>query len=86
MLSKDEVIEMARETGALLERATLDKIRLCFLNEQLQRFATACYQRGIEDAAKVCDGTCNVNNCLNDEEAYYGREMAKAVRKLGETE
>lgn len=34
-----------------------------------------------ERCAKVCEGPFGVNSALNDEEAYYGRQMAGAIRK-----
>lgn len=88
MISKDEVIEMASKAGGETRYFSIDRVEgfSFFTMPEFERFADACYKRGIEDSAKVCDGTCNVNNCLNDEDAYYGRGMAKAVRKLGETE
>jgi hypothetical protein len=63
-----------------------DGIDIEYPTLQIERFARAIFDaawnaRGEADA-RVCEGTYGVNVALDDEEAYYGRQMAVAIRGM----
>lgn len=49
--------------------------------DQMLAFRAEGVAQERERCAKVCEGPFGVNSALNDEEAYYGRQMAGAIRK-----
>ena len=74
MISKDEVIEIARETKMQVvfdsKFGREEYQSVCGSFPAFERFANACYKRGIEDAATIFDGYESISN---------------VIRKLGET-
>ena len=79
MLTREQVIEMARE----LDQAAPHSAYYSFIPVGLERLVNAAYKRGVEDAAKVCEQTyetyCGANMLRFETD---GEACAEAIRKL----
>ena len=86
MITKDEVEKLAKEWRFIdehTENGWREYEHYQFDPVELVSFAKACYQRGIEDAAKVCDDTAN--EAIDTYGSAYLVGAAEDIRKLGET-
>ena len=73
-MTKEEIIEMARQSGFNVEQGFL--LRVTGIDEDLERFAKLIAQHEREECAKICD-----QYALEDENWAGG--CAFAIRKRG---
>ena len=74
-------IDMAREAGIIDFRDAFSEQHVQAVLQDLERFAALVRADEREACAKVAEGPVGID----DEEAYWGREIAKAIRARGNT-
>lgn len=73
MITRDEVIALAVNAGASFPIMATYQLQ----DEQIVRFAAACYRKGVEDSAKVAEN-CNSTDDY-DPHAYCAADIRKLL-------